>query len=69
MEKEWEMIHKVIPKLGKGYKVRKDPHKSSSIKLLSFPSKRGVPPLHECMANVRNQSLRGPHTLGDPLGA
>jgi hypothetical protein len=43
MENEGEMIPKVIPKLGKSSKVRKDPPNSFFVKLLSSPSKRGSP--------------------------
>jgi hypothetical protein len=46
MEKEREMIPKIILKLEKGSKVRKDPPYPSSKHLLSFPKERGTPPLH-----------------------
>jgi hypothetical protein len=44
MEKEGEMIPKVIPKLGKDSKVREPPPSQMSNHFMSFP-KEGVPPL------------------------
>jgi hypothetical protein len=70
MEKEGEMIPKVIPKLGKHSKVRKDPPSSSLVELLRLSLHKGkcAPPLHEDVAKGKKLRLGGPHTLHAPLG-
>jgi hypothetical protein len=54
------MIPKVIPKLGKVYKLKKDHPKPSSKHLLSFPKERGTPPLHVNVEKANTKSWEVP---------